>query len=59
VEWIHLAQQGLLVGSCESGDEPSRAGATELLRFIWRKPPAAPGNMAVKLKFPLAAWAQY
>jgi hypothetical protein len=31
VEWIHLAQDRELAGSCECGDEPSGSVATELV----------------------------
>jgi hypothetical protein len=31
VDWIQLAQEGPVAGSCEYGDEPSGSGATELV----------------------------
>jgi hypothetical protein len=30
--------KGLLVGSCECGDEPSGSGATELVGSLFKKP---------------------
>jgi hypothetical protein len=31
VEWVHLAEDGLVVGFCEHCDEPSDSDTTELV----------------------------
>jgi hypothetical protein len=34
VDWIQLAQDRPVAGSCEYGDEPSGSGATELVKLV-------------------------